>query len=240
MANWSRALLNLGEGLGQIALTAGQREIEAMRALREENFMRLGAQYRQQADDRQFEQQKQLMGIETAARTDAETRRQGFETAQLSTRMAHESTLSNQDDRLRRDLAGADAGLTRERLTREETMQRERYTREDMNLLERQYASQINQIDDRLARINDEMTKARLDAQEAATELDPKLLQPWQQEIAQLQRQKKLLGKDRDVALSQFTNGRVKKLTPQEVEEERQLAKGGTRGGGPRRGGVPP
>lgn len=199
MANLSRALLNLGEGLGHMAQTAGQREIEAMRAMRDENFLRLQEGFRQQADDRQFGQQKELLGIEDTMRGAAETRRQGFETSQLNTRLAHETQLQNQE-----------AGLTRER-----------FQREDMTTLERGYASQINAIDDRLARISDQITKAQIKAGESMLEVDPKLLEPWQQEIAQLQSQKKILGRERDVALSSMSGSGYEKLTQRQVEEAR-------------------
>lgn len=226
MANWSRALLNLGAGIGDVAQNVAQKERDAALAMREENLMRLNASLRQQADDRQFGQQKELVGMEHQMAQERTGQAQAFEVGMAERGAQHDLKLMERREQHDLTMQDRDAAMRREQMGAESALYEKRAGREDLESAQRSYAAQFEAVDERLAELNDQMIKARTEAQTQGTELDPALLQPWQDEIKQLQQQKRQIGKQRDIHLAQLGDPRYKKLSPQEVEEERKVASG--------------
>lgn len=135
--NASRALLALGQGLGNLASMSWQREQAAADAERQENLERLRQGHdvrmaeRREAHDRTMEQQR----VDSNVRL-AEVER-GHRRSEADTAFARQKEL----------------------LGREEGLQRERWGREDRMQVERMAQSQMEEIDGRILDIRDAIDK---------------------------------------------------------------------------------
>lgn len=206
MANWSRALLSLGDGLGQLAQSVGQRQRDEMMMAREENLVRLRAKLDEEGNVTKFGRQKELIGMEEAARGRGADREEAFALKRDAQGQTFETTQAGERRKHELTMAG-----------REEGLHKERWKREDLQQFERSYVAQVDDIDDRLSKINDEITKQRASASTDGTVLDENVLGPWQKEITQLQGQKRLLAKQRASTLASMGAPGYEKITEEEA-----------------------
>lgn len=210
MANLSRAFENLGRALGPLAANIAQRERDRMLAMRQENLIRLRHQLNVEAGDREFEQRKELIGIEAGVRAGERQLEQDFtlsrdeagrtfERELLDTRMQHEKSLVS--------LREGDTSF------------------KHLQALEKSYVNRLEAIDKRMAEVRDKLIEQQADAQTQGLELDPTLLKPWQDELARLQEQRRQLGRQRDLDLARFDTKRYETLTAEEVQAELAAAR---------------
>lgn len=216
MANWSRALLSLGEGLGQLAERVGKREHDAMLMAREENLVRLRAKLEEQGNISQFGRQKELIGMEEAARGRGADREEAFTLKRDAHGQAFETTQAVERRKHELTMAG-----------REEAMQRGRWKREDLQQFERSYAAQVDDIDDRIVKVKDKIRDDRARSTNTGVAPDESVLAERLEEITQLQGQKSLLVQQRGEMLANMGDTRYGKISPEEArrhqEETRRL-----------------
>lgn len=205
MANWSRAFENLGQALGPLAANVGQRERDRMMAMREENLMRLQHQLRTEANERQFGQQKELIGIEAGVRAGERQLDQDFEVGRDEARMTHDRELLNTRMKHERSLLSAREGDD---------------SFKSLQALDKSYTTQLEAIDKRMAEVQDKLIEQQAEAQTQGLELDPTLLKPWQDELSRLQQQRRQLGRQRDLDLARLDPKRYATLSAEEVQSE--------------------
>lgn len=202
MANWSQALLNLGEGLGMLAGHVATRERDEIMAMREENLARLRARLHEESaqrerefikerDETQF--QRDLIGIGTRASLDM----QAGDRAHAQRR----ELIEMEQDRIdARETARGNTPFAR---------------------VASAYQDRIDKIDARIQDITDQRIKAASDAAANLGELDPKLVEPWDRELRQLQAQRTALQAAMDEELAGLGAPGYRRLSDEEVEKLR-------------------
>lgn len=199
MANVERALLALSGGLQQLAGNAWQRERDNALAMRQENLMRIQASL----DARARQSQNEFTAGENE-----KSRTQAAALAQTQL----EST--REENRKTREFQGAQADKDR-------AVQRERFDREDLEKLDSSYLRQLNEIDDRLASLNEIRTKSGMEGMAP----DPAALADFESQVKALQQQRAALAKDRATMLASRGDKRYPKVSAEEVA--RLLGQGG-------------
>lgn len=204
MANLSRALLAVGEGLQGMANRQYDREKERVLAMREENMARL----RSQLDDQKLEKQQ---GFLTAENEKERSARKEETAAERTARQAE----NEQDRKMRLSEGEADRELRRREGAADRELTSRRLDREDRTTSDASYLRQINQIDERLQQLSDLKTKPALEGN--AGMADPQALASVDQEMAQLQKQKRQLAQERDLSLARTGDKRYQPISAEEA-----------------------
>lgn len=206
MANFSRALLAVGEGLQGMANRQYDRERERVLAMREENLTRL----RSDMDDKKLEKQQGFMSAEN----EKERTARSAETAAERTAREAENAA---DRKLRMQEGESDRNLRRTEGAADRGIQSERFRRDDAATQDTSYIRQLNAIDERLQRLNEMKLKPALEGNGMAA--DPAAVAQVDAEIGQLQQQKRQLGQERDISLARNGDKRYKPISPEEAAQ---------------------
>lgn len=194
MANFGRALLEVGKGLNQLAGRQYDRERDAAMAMREENLARLRGEQDTARLDKQLTASADQAALDRGARKEESSADRTLRT-----------TESEADRKLRREEGAADRAVTTQR-----------YQREDDRNADTVTLRQITAIDERLAQLNDMMLKPGLEGQGGLA--DPAATSQAQAEISQLQKQKQQLSRERDLSLARSGNKGYQKISPEEAQ----------------------
>ena len=211
--NVNRALVAIGQGLGDFAQIHYQKERDRVMAQRDENMLRLQATLGEQsrANERNWQS------------GEAEKDRQA--------RAAADAAHLAQSDRHHRE----SIGVQREGLG----IQREQLDQTRIQNLEKGYMAQLEAIDGELSEINSYLTEARAEGKV----VDESALAPYQSRLSELQGARTNLLQERAYMLARGGDNRYVKLTPEQVAELRKQGKlpgAGTAAQGPKPNAKPP
>lgn len=198
-ANASRALLALGQGLGQFAEISWRSDMAQAEAERTENLARL----RHQQD------------------VDLETRREAHDVSMEDRRIAANKSQMEEERGFRREEReadrsaraeerAADRGARREERAADADLQRERWSREDRMAVERQGMQAINEVDERILKLTDTLGEAELKGEV----MDPAGSKRIQDELTALRTQRSKLRQDLTIRLADMGDPRFRKVAP--------------------------
>lgn len=184
----ARALLPVGQALGQMAEMSWHQDMATAEAERQDNLARL----------------RHTQDLEM------EGRREAHDVSMESSRVqANKDQSVVEHDYRSKEIEGNQAFQTK-MAGREESLTRERWTREDRSAVEMQGARDINQLDERILKLTDTLGEAEMKGEV----MDPAGSQRIQQEIAGLRDQRTQARQALIFRLADMGDPRYKKVAP--------------------------
>lgn len=186
MANWSRGLLQLGEGVGQLAQNVATRERDEAMAARQENLLRFEAELRAKENVAEHGRAKERDVIQHEQRVEEI----GIGNVQRLGEIGVE-----QEGRAK--LAGIEHGYAKKIEQMRIDAQKEQWKRGDIENATQRYDGMISAVDERITSLIDKKSEWKTKGEVS----DPQGLADMEAEIEALKTQRSLINRDRKSAL---------------------------------------